>query len=510
MAMWKPLIMLRTIAIFFLTIGLSLPCIVPAAENAGAAHGASAGAKNTPAPSSTESRNGEISAQENAALLAKLKQWQNELKEVESQLDLQLTQLKQRQDELGKIRLQLAKMGAPSPVSTSPEKTPPPANAPPPGNAQPPAEAPSAPPMAATGSQKTRQKSPAAIKPLPAQPDYLQYGLPAIGLLVVLFLWTGWRYSSKRKSRSAIKPEEDAGLIRKPADMAPQETAVPAIAKPPPQPPQPVPAQPSRPKPDAVVPAVTNTAMSAAASLPPAPPQTGKTNEEDSMLEEARLYVTHGHPDMSANILKQVVSLNPANADAWSLLLSSYSSLGQVAEFEKSARGFLKHHKKDSPLWDKIQALGRSLDRNNPLYSDLGAISSTLSASAQHKPIGNLLLEMGTLSENDLQNCLNEFDPKKDGRFGGYLVKRKVITLAQLDEALLYQQEIDNEAQAVPLPSLSELENFMADFDPKKHGSISEFLAVHNASAPEQLRELLRQKANQGEVKKSPQDDNLH
>ena len=48
---------------------------------------------------------------------------------------------------------------------------------------------------------------------------------------------------------------------------------------------------------------------------------------------------------------------------------------------------------------------------------------------------------MGALSTEDMQNCLNDFDPKLHGRFGGYLVTRKVITHAQLSNALVYQQK---------------------------------------------------------------------
>jgi hypothetical protein len=103
---------------------------------------------------------------------------------------------------------------------------------------------------------------------------------------------------------------------------------------------------------------------------------------------------------------------------------------------------------------------------------------------------------MGILSKQDLQNCLDDFDPKKHGRFGGYLVARKAITLAQLDQALLQQQGVGNEVKSGPLPSLQAMENFLADFDPKRDGSIGEFLASRNVT-PEQLSQMLPQLSSQ-------------
>ena len=60
--------------------------------------------------------------------------------------------------------------------------------------------------------------------------------------------------------------------------------------------------------------------------------------------------------------------------------------------------------------------------------------------TAPRPPIGDILLETGALNEGVLQSCLDAFDPEKHGRFGGYLLTYKVITLEQLNQALLLQQ----------------------------------------------------------------------
>jgi hypothetical protein len=222
----------------------------------------------------------------------------------------------------------------------------------------------------------------------------------AVGLvLVVLALW----YYVRTRSRTTVKSH--------------QMVASPAIKCPP------------RPESDQA----SSVAMSSGKEVP----------EVDLMLEEAKLYANHGHPDTAAKIVQEVIKMDPSKSAAWSLLLSSHSSLGKTVEFEEVAREFLKSHK-DSILWGRMQALGRTLDHDNPLYADnnSGATASPSDATNQHLLIGNILVEMGVLTEEVLLSWLDTYDPKKHGRLGGYLLKHKVITLEQLDQALLKQQGI--------------------------------------------------------------------
>jgi hypothetical protein len=167
-----------------------------------------------------------------------------------------------------------------------------------------------------------------------------------------------------------------------------------------------------------------------------------EVSEVDLMLEEAELYANHGHPATAVKIAQEIIKLDPSKSAAWSLLLSSYSSLGKAVEFEEAAREFLKHHK-DSLLWGRIQALGRTLDQDNPLYAGNDNDSpALLHDAAPRRTIGDILIEMGVLSEETLLSWLDTFDPKKHGRFGGYLLTYKVITLEQLNNALLLQQAV--------------------------------------------------------------------
>lgn len=497
-------------------IALMSPCIAQAAS-------VPAEGKNISAFSPDESRISEISAKERESLLALLKQWQDELEKIKLQLKLQWVQHEQSQGELRVIKIQFAQMDAsPSTAAASaPEpapklrlasalsSTPTPSAIslakPEPASAlaltmtltlaSAPSSTPasSAIPSAKTGTQENRTKPPIVAKQPVVQQDYpyLQYGLlAALGLVVILALWLRQLYYTKIKSRIEIKSQQDAEPIRKPAgDLAAQNMAISPVVKFPSKAPS---------SQDKITPAPAVVAPSKASLNIAAPPQEIKeeVNEEDLLLEEAMLYASHGRPSKAVEMLLDIVKRHPSKAEAWSLLLSTYSSLAKGDEFEKIAREFLKHHK-DSPLWRGIQALGRTFDQNNPMYADNSSTSapSLPENMAMRQPIGDVLMEMGILSEQDLQNCLNDFDSKKDGRFGGYLVKRKVITLAQLDQALLQQQGVGNEAKP-EVPSLQDLEYIVADFEPKRDGSIGEFLASRNASTPEQLRQLMRRQSS--------------
>lgn len=218
--------------------------------------------------------------------------------------------------------------------------------------------------------------------------------------------------------------------------------------------------------------------------------------DDDSMLEEANLYAANGRMEKAVDILKEIVDRNPSKEDAWKLLLSTYSALSKTTDFEKTARVFLKYHH-DSPSWSGIQVLGRTLDRDNPLYSsqdDRISAAPLLPNTLTHRPIGDILVEMGALSAQEVMKYLDEFNPRQHGRFGGYLVTRKAITLGQLDLALLRQQGADDiETKPDNLPSLQEIEKLLNEFDPKQHGSVIKFLASRNITLPEQLNQYMLQ-----------------
>ena len=54
--------------------------------------------------------------------------------------------------------------------------------------------------------------------------------------------------------------------------------------------------------------------------------------------------------------------------------------------------------------------------------------------------LGGILLAMKALSLKSLEVGLKNFDPRRDGHMGVYLVGRGLVTQRQLDEALRHQE----------------------------------------------------------------------
>ena len=283
---------------------------------------------------------------------------------------------------------------------------------------------------------------------------YLIAGLLVVGLSMVL----GLRFFTRRKSRQKAgdatqqinkvraDPTVAAAPVNTPKPVTPVNTPKPVIPENIPKP-----AVPTN-KPRLVAPANKPQLIAPSNSPPHVVPSVlapkDSLPEDDLIMEEAELYAIHGHPDKAVNILKEMIERSPTNPKARRLLLSIYSSVGKAAEFEQAALDFQRLNP-GSTSWRGIQALGRTLDINNPLYAD----ATPMQAQAMRRPIGEILVKMGALSVQDMKHCLAEFDPKKHGRFGGYLITRKVITLAQLDRALLKQQNVNSETS---MPTLEE------------------------------------------------------
>jgi tetratricopeptide (TPR) repeat protein len=208
--------------------------------------------------------------------------------------------------------------------------------------------------------------------------------------------------------------------------------------------------------------------------------------EEQTVLEEAELYAVYGHPDKAIRILLEFLVQFPKSENAWMLLLSIYSSNAQIPEFEKASRKFLSHNK-NSPHWKTIQALGRTLDNDNKLYVEESPEKGALwlpSNSTKHRPIGDVLIELGYLSAQDMANCLGEFDPKQHGRFGNYLLTRRMINHAQLNEALLKQQSYDGSEMEA-----GEAADWLAEDAAPNEGSTPEEVERHTSATPEHVQD---------------------
>lgn len=87
----------------------------------------------------------------------------------------------------------------------------------------------------------------------------------------------------------------------------------------------------------------------------------------DAILEEAQLYVIHGHPDHAIRLLEEQIGGNRGEVRIWMLLFVIYRSQGMKLEFEKLANRF-RNAIRDEELWENIQTLGHELDPENDFY----------------------------------------------------------------------------------------------------------------------------------------------
>lgn len=318
--------------------------------------------------------------------------------------------------------------------------------------------------------------APQAVPSNAAGASWLEENLPLIGLLAGLaaatvLVWLGLRRISRKKMQAAThsyrQEKRDAAPLV--AAHAPTEVKV-HEAK-------------------AHETKAAGSAQKAMPFAPPPPPASEAAAESDLILEEAQLYAVHNRPQKAIEMLSELITTYPKKMEAWLALLSLYSAQGEVGQFEKVARR-LQSLGPEKSVWSRAQALGRTLDRDNRLYRDDGSavLSDSGVVRSSGRPIGDVLVAMGLLSPQDMQNCLDEFNPRVDGRFGGYLISRKMITYEQLDEALLHQQGLSSTGKpAGTLPTLEEMEILLEDFDAERDGSVLDYLLTRKGITPDQL-----------------------
>jgi len=308
----------------------------------------------------------------------------------------------------------------------------------------------------------------------PAIGQVWRTALIALGLLVAILLtWLGLRYVARRKSQ-VRQPDISTVAIRAQHELQILNHVANAQT-------------PLNPNSDAQMAHAVNLPYSKQTDLSAKKPRT-ISEAESEVMEEAELYAVHGHADKGIKILQEFVGQHPTSEKAWILLLSICSSRGQAKMFESAARKFLLHNK-NSTSWVAIQALGRTLDRENPLYLDEnnpGASVPLLPYFSQkkHRLIGDILVELNYLSSRDIENLLKDFDPKLHGRFGNYLVMSKQVSYAQLGEALMKQQADSTSLQSDSLPTLQQMEDLLKDFNPQRDGSVEEFLMSRKILMP--------------------------
>lgn len=143
----------------------------------------------------------------------------------------------------------------------------------------------------------------------------------------------------------------------------------------------------------------------------------------DAILEEAQLYVIHGHPDHAIRLLEEQIGGNRGEVRIWMLLFVIYRSQGMKLEFEKLANRF-RSAIRDEELWENIQTLGHELDPENDFYlndriraqramaSSPGALDFTLEgvSAEEAEQAPSLDLDLGARSHEEVIAVPHDID----------------------------------------------------------------------------------------------------
>lgn len=375
-----------------------------------------------------ESRIGKISAEEREILLARQK-----LLDADDQMASYLAmqhQIKQLQDELGDIKLKLSQLN-PSPA-----------------------------PLPAANTAFSSHFLPDTKE---QKIGFFVGGL----VLAILALLFGLRYYNRMHTQILGQEIWDSGTTEPPQKIASPVSRSPSVDA----------GSDSGKYPTAVSSPAVKPSIGGASPLTTTKSQE-ELSEADSIIEEAELYSTYGHPERAILMLQELIEQFPTKTEAWELLLFILSSQKKVAEFEQATRDFMNLNK-NSASWIKIKEMRRSLERDNasPIHNpdEVEAIPLQ-TASGKRLLIGKILVDTGMLSALDMKNYLDDFDPKLDGRIGEYLVSRQAITNEQLNEALRLQQ--GGEAAVNQKPITLDMESLLPDSSSMQDKRLDEYLKM--------------------------------
>ncbi len=94
---------------------------------------------------------------------------------------------------------------------------------------------------------------------------------------------------------------------------------------------------------------------------------------------------------------------------------------------------------KQGQLDDALQQQGKGVANELPSYQVQFDVHEPLAQASKPRFIGDVLVQMGVLTEQDLEHVLANFEPKLHGHCGSYLVSCGIITNEQFHTALLQQ-----------------------------------------------------------------------
>ena len=146
-----------------------------------------------------------------------------------------------------------------------------------------------------------------------------------------------------------------------------------------------------------------------------------ETSEVDP-VSEADVYIAYGRYSQAEEILKEAMKSGNDNVEVRHKMLEVYYATQKKEEFRKLAEKMkAEGQDKENPrIWEHIQAMGRDLDRNNPLFAAATAAvgaAATAAALTDSQPEGeesDLSLDLSSLAE-EVDSQLNADSEPMEG-----------------------------------------------------------------------------------------------
>ena len=245
-----------------------------------------------------------------------------------------------------------ARPAAPSPtqVPAEPAKPAAEAAAPAPASPKPAAEAPK--PAAKPAPAKPRPVAPPAPEPSIVD-EFLDNPLALGGLGGVLLLLIGYGAWSWQRKKKSVNKFQDSVMGAASATAAAAAASAPPISGPA---------------------SVSQTSVSQSAVG-------GMGTDDVDPIAEADVYMAYGRDAQAEEILKESLQKDANRIPVHVKLLEIYASRRDARSFEQSALKLKSLTNGAGPDWDKIAALGRTIDAGNGLYGGTGAQAAAAPAA---------------------------------------------------------------------------------------------------------------------------------
>jgi pilus assembly protein FimV len=136
--------------------------------------------------------------------------------------------------------------------------------------------------------------------------------------------------------------------------------------------------------------------VSAAVAATQASPTTPSPESDDvDPIAEADVYLAYGRDAQAEEILNEALSKHPDRVPVHAKLLEIHAHRHDAMAFEKTAKTIRDLTQGSGPEWEKVRALGRTVDAANPLYGGAEPAEGAVPAAATAAPAPSVDFDLG-------------------------------------------------------------------------------------------------------------------